>query len=256
MSAREDARDNARPSSSDETISIGELRAALLPDFPEISISKIRYLEEKNLIRPARTKSSYRKFSHEDLERLRYVLTVQRDHFLPLKKIKENLDAMDRGMEVTTQTPRPRVPLVAMNRNRDGMPTADEFAKPKAPLRISRAELLEQSGLDDKTLDSMEQYGLISAERGGQYYDADAFEVAQLLAALTEYGFEARHLRQFKTQADREIGLFAQVVTPMMRHQTPESRGKADETIRELAALSVHLHAVLVRSGLRREVSS
>ncbi|GAB3300633.1 transcriptional regulator FtsR [Epidermidibacterium keratini] len=240
---------------SEETISIGELRAALLPDFPDISISKIRYLEDVGLIQPARTKSSYRKFSHADLARVRYVLTMQREHFLPLKVIRENLEAMDRGLEVTADRPRPRVPTLAMARDRDGMPTAEEFAKPAQHIRISRAELIEQSGIDEQVLESMEQYGVITPERGGMY-DADAFEVAQLVASMAEYGLEARHLRSFRTQADREIGLFAQVVTPMMRHKTPQSRGKADETMRELAALSVRLHAVLVRSGLRRQVNS
>lgn len=239
----------------DETMSIGELRAALLHDFPEITISKIRYLEDIGLLQPARTKSQYRKFSHEDLTRLRYVLTMQTQHYLPLKVIKANLDAMDRGLDVTTDPAKPRVPVVSMARAADGLPSAAEFAKTPTQVRISRAELLEQSGLSDEMLTSLEQYGVISAERNGQF-DTDAFEIATTVAALAEYGFEARHLRSFRTQADREIGLFAQVVTPLMRHKTPQSRGKAEETIRELAALSVRLHATLVRTGLRRQVNS
>ncbi|WP_153506291.1 transcriptional regulator FtsR [Cumulibacter manganitolerans] len=239
----------------DESISIGELRAALLPDFPEITISKIRYLEDQGLLQPARTKSQYRKFSHADLARVRYVLTMQTEHYLPLKVIKANLDAMDRGLDVTTDPAKPRVPVLSMARSSDGLPSTEEFAKPTSRVRISRAELLEQSGLSEEMLTSMEQYGVITAERNGQF-DTDAFEIATAVAALAEYGFEARHLRSFRTQADREIGLFAQVVTPLMRHKTPESRGKAEETIRELAALSVRLHATLVRSGLRRQVNS
>lgn len=239
----------------DETISIGELRAALLPDFPEITISKIRYLEEIGLLRPARTKSQYRKFSHDDLARVRYVLKMQTEHYLPLKVIKANLEAMDRGLDITSDPAKPRVPTLTMARDADGLPSAEEFARPASPLRISRRELLEQSGLSEEMLVSLEQYGVITPERNGQF-DTDAFEIAQTVAALAEYGFEARHLRSFRTQADREIGLFAQVVTPLMRHRTPESRGKAEETIRELAALSVRLHATLVRSGLRRQVNS
>lgn len=239
----------------DETITIGELRAALLPDFPTITISKIRYLEEIGLIQPARTKSQYRKFSHEDLARVRYVLTMQRDKYLPLKVIKENLDAMDRGMDVTSDPAKPRVPMLSMARASDGLPAADEFSRKPANVRISRQELLEQSGLDEEMLSSLEQYGVLVAERNGQF-DADAFEIAQAAAGLAGYGFEARHLRSFRTQADREIGLIAQVVTPLMRQRTPGSRGKAEETIRELASLSVRLHATLVRSGLRRQVNS
>lgn len=239
----------------DETITIGELRSALLPDFPTITISKIRYLEEIGLIQPARTKSQYRKFSHEDLARVRYVLTMQRDNYLPLKVIRENLDAMDRGMDVTTDPAKPRVPMLAMARDSDGLPNADGFSRKPSTVRISRDELLEQSGLDEEMLTSLEQYGVIVAERSGQF-DADAFEIAEAVAGLAGYGFEARHLRSFRTQADREIGLIAQVVTPLMRQRTPASRGKAEETIRELAALSVRLHATLVRSGLRRQINS
>lgn len=244
----------ANKESTEESISIGELRAALLSEFPEITISKIRYLEDAGLIQPARTKSSYRKFSHADLARVRYVLTMQRDHYLPLRVIKKNLDAMDRGLEVPSDGSAPRVPVMAIARDQDGLPAAEEFARPQGAVRISRDELLEQSGLTEELLASLEQYGVIVAERNGQF-DTDAFEIACAAAQLADYGFEARHLRAFRTQADREIGLFAQVVTPMMRHKTPESRGKAEETIRELAALSVRLHSVLVRAGLRRQVN-
>lgn len=239
----------------DETITIGELRAALLPDFPAITISKIRYLEEIGLIQPARTKSQYRKYSHADLSRVRYVLTMQRDKYLPLKVIRENLDAMDRGMDVITDPTKPRVPMLAMARDSDGLPATDDFGRKPSNVRISRDELIEQSGLNEELLSSLEQYGVIVAERNGQF-DADAFEIAEAVAGLAGYGFEARHLRSFRTQADREIGLIAQVVTPLMRQRTPASRGKADETVRELAALSVRLHATLVRSGLRRQINS
>ncbi|MFV0534173.1 MAG: MerR family transcriptional regulator [Cumulibacter sp.] len=238
-----------------ESITIGELRAALLPDFPSITISKIRYLEEIGLIQPARTKSQYRKFSHADLARVRYVLTMQRDKYLPLKVIKENLDAMDRGLDVTSDPAKPRVPLLAMARDSDGLPSSEELGRAPSNVRISRAELLEQSGLDEQMLASLEQYGVITAERNGQF-DTDAFEIATAVAGLAAYGFEARHLRSFRTQADREIGLIAQVVTPLMRQRTPGSHGKAEETIRDLAALSVRLHATLVRSGLRRQINS
>lgn len=246
------ARDNAAAS---ETISIGELRAALLPDFPDITISKIRYLEDAGLIRPARTASSYRKFSHDDLARVRYVLTQQRDNYLPLKVIKDNLDAIDRGFEVPTDSGKPRVPVLSMARDRDGLPSAEEFGKRQLSLRLSRAELLEEAELTEEMLSSMEQYGVIVAERNGQF-DADALDIAKAVAQMAEFGIEARHLRPFRTAAEREIGLFAQVVTPLMRHRTPEARGKAEETVRELAALSVRLHAAMVRSGLRRQVNS
>lgn len=242
-------------SSSSETISIGELRAALLPDFPEITISKIRYLEDAGLIAPARTASSYRKFSHDDLARVRYVLSAQRDNYLPLKVIKENLDAIDRGLEIDGSGSRTRVPALAMARDRDGLPTAAEFTRAARSIRLTRAELLQESGLSEQLLASMEQYGVLTAERNGQF-DADALDIAKAVAQMAEFGIEARHLRPFRVAAEREVGLFAQVVTPMMRHRTPEARGRAEETIRELAALSVRVHASMVRSGLRRQLGS
>lgn len=242
-------------SSSSETISIGELRAALLPDFPEITISKIRYLEDAGLIAPARTASSYRKFSHDDLARVRYVLSAQRDNYLPLKVIKENLDAIDRGLEIDGNGSRARVPALAIARDRDGLPTAAEFTRAARSIRITRTELLRESGLSEQLLASMEQYGVLTAERNGQF-DADALDIAKAVAQMAEFGIEARHLRPFRIAAEREVGLFAQVVTPMMRHRTPEARGRAEETIRELAALSVRVHASMVRSGLRRQLGS
>ncbi|MEO6957089.1 MAG: MerR family transcriptional regulator [Antricoccus sp.] len=242
-------------SSSSETISIGELRAALLPDFPEITISKIRYLEDAGLIAPARTASSYRKFSHDDLARVRYVLSAQRDNYLPLKVIKENLDAIDRGLEIDGNGSRARVPALAIARDRDGLPTAAEFTRAARSIRVTRAELLRESGLSEQLLASMEQYGVLTAERNGQF-DADALDIAKAVVQMAEFGIEARHLRPFRIAAEREVGLFAQVVTPMMRHRTPEARGRAEETIRELAALSVRVHASMVRSGLRRQLGS
>lgn len=241
--------------SSSETISIGELRAALLPDFPEITISKIRYLEDAGLIQPARTASAYRKFSHDDLARVRYVLSQQRDNYLPLKVIKENLDAMDRGLEIDESANRPRVPVLSMARDPDGLPTAEQFGRGSRSVRLTRAELLHESGLSEQLLASMEQYGVLTAERNG-HFDADALDIAKAVAQMAEFGIEARHLRPFRIAAEREVGLFAQVVTPMMRHRTPEARGRAEETIRELAALSVRVHASMVRSGLRRQLGS
>lgn len=246
---------SGNPASSSETISIGELRAALLPDFPEITISKIRYLEDAGLIAPARTASSYRKFSHDDLARVRYVLSQQRDNYLPLKVIKENLDAIDRGLEIDGNGSRARVPVLAMARDRDGLPTAAEFTRAARSIRLTRTELLQDSGLSEQLLASMEQYGVLTAERNG-HFDADALEIAKAVAQMAEFGIEARHLRPFRVAAEREVGLFAQVVTPMMRHRTPEARGRAEETIRELAALSVRVHASMVRSGLRRQLGS
>lgn len=239
-------------------MSIGEVLGALLPDFPDLKISKIRFLEDEGLIQPARTVSSYRKFSHADLARLRYVLTQQRDNYLPLKVIRDNLDAFDRGLELPDgQTGSPRLPILALSRTGSGgggLPGADDFQSGPV-VRLSRAELCSHTGLSEEMVGSLEQYGLLVPDRKG-YFTTEAVEIATAVGELSRFGIGARHLRPFRTAADREIGLMQQVVTPMMRQKTPEARGRAEETIRELAALSVRLHAALVRTGLHRELNS
>jgi len=230
-------------------MSIGEVLGQLRPEFPDITISKIRFLEAEGLIEPERTASGYRKFSREDVSRLRYVLSAQRDHYLPLRVIKEHLDAIDRGLEPPAfGAAGPKVPraLVAA----EGLPDADSFLPEVTEIRLSRSELLSAAGLQPEQLDQLEQYGLLAPRQGGSHYDGDALVVAKTVAEMARFGIEARHLRPFKTAAEREIGLVEQVVTPLVRQRNPEARARADEVARELAALSVKLHATLVRVGL------
>ena len=230
-------------------LSIGEVLAELRHEFADVTISKIRFLESEGLIRPERTSSGYRKFSAEDVARLRYVLSQQRDHYLPLRVIKENLDAIDRGLEPpnrpggSAQVPRR---LVAAE-----LPRAEDFGRSTSEVRLSREELAAAAGLSLAELDALEQFGLIARRGKGGHYDADALEVAQAVAQMAAFGIEPRHLRSYRTAADREIGLFEQVVAPMTRQKNPEARARAEEAVRELAALSVRLHATLVRAGLR-----
>ena len=230
-------------------MSIGEVLGQLRADFPDITISKIRFLEAEGLVEPERTASGYRKFSREDLARLRYVLSAQRDHYLPLRVIKEHLDAIDRGMEPPALgSSGPRVPraLVAA----EGLPSPESFLPDVSEIRLSRAELLDAAGLDEDQLSQLEQYGLVQTRPGGSHFDGDSLVVAKTVAEMGRFGIEARHLRPFKAAADREIGLVEQVVTPLVRQRNPEARARADEVARELAALSVKLHATLVRAGL------
>ena len=230
-------------------MSIGEVLGQLRPDFPDITISKIRFLEDEGLVKPERTSSGYRKFSREDVGRLRYVLTAQRDQYLPLRVIKEHLDALDRGLEPPSLgAGGPRAPraLVAA----EGLPGADHFRPDVSEVRLSRGELLEAAGLAPEQLDQLEQYGLLGPRPGGSHYDGDALVVAKTVSEMARFGIEARHLRPFKAAADREIGLLEQVVTPLVRQRNPEARARADEVVRELAALSVKLHSTLVRQGL------
>jgi DNA-binding transcriptional MerR regulator len=240
-------------------LSIGEVLGQLRGDFPGLNISKIRFLEAEGLIEPERTPSGYRKFSHQDVERLRYVLTCQREHYLPLKVIREHLDAIDRGLEppALNGASGPQVPRVVLDG--DGYPAAESFRASGAlgagaELRLSRTELLTSAQIEDSLLEQLETYGLVRSRQGAAPYDGEALVIAKTAGELAAFGLEPRHLRAFKTAADREIGLFEQVVTPLVRHHGPEARGRADETVRELASLSVKLHAALVKAGLRAEL--
>lgn len=230
-------------------MSIGEVLAELRTDHPDVTISKIRFLESEGLVEPERAPSGYRRFSHEHLARLRYVLTAQRDHYLPLRVIKEHLDAIDRGLEPPLPVGRPGVPrsVAAV----DGTPGADTFRREPAEVRLTRAELLEAAEVPEELLAALETFGFAVARPGG-WYDGETLAVVRAAGELAAYGIEPRHLRSFKTAADREVGLVEQVVTPMMRQRGSEARGRAEESAREIAALSVRLHAALVKVGLRQ----
>jgi DNA-binding transcriptional MerR regulator len=236
-------------------LSIGEVLGQLRPEFADITISKIRFLEAEGLIHPERTPSGYRKFSTNDVARLRFVLAQQRDNYLPLRVIKEQLDAIDRGLE-----PPPRAGGVAAVRAPRAVPAGADLPGPEAfrpeaaQVRLSRQELLDGSGLEAAQLEALENFGLVNTRAKSGYYDGDALEVARAAAEMARFGIEPRHLRAYRAAADREIGLFEQVVTPLVRQRGPDARAKAEETTRELAALSVKLHAALVRAGLRAEL--
>jgi DNA-binding transcriptional MerR regulator len=220
-------------------MSIGEVLAALRPDFPDVTISKIRFLEEQGLIEPERTPSGYRKFAHGDVERLRFVLSVQRDHYLPLRVIRDHLDAVDAGLDPPPLPGAPRVPRLVPD------------VRPDAPSGYSRADLVAAAGADEALLDELESYGLTGPRPGGGY-DAETLAVLRAAAGLARFGIEPRHLRPFRNAAEREAGLVEQVVAPLRRQRGPEAAGRADETAREVAALCVRLHSALVSSALQR----
>jgi DNA-binding transcriptional MerR regulator len=230
-------------------MNIGQVLDQLRADYPGVTIPKIRFLEDKGLIKPERTPAGYRKFSQDDVERLRYVLRMQRDHYLPLKVIGDHLDAIDRGLEPPPiDAVVPTVPQVALAA--DGLPSAESFAR-RDNLRLSRRELVKIAGISEDLLQQLEQYGLLSARPGTGHFDTDALVIAQTARELADFGFEPRHLRAFKTSADREIGLVEQVVAPLKRGRDASARARADDAVSEIAALSVRLHATLVKAGLR-----
>lgn len=245
--------------SSRARLSIGEVLGLLRDAFPGLNISKIRFLEAEGLIEPERTPSGYRKFSHRDVERLRYVLTCQREHYLPLKVIRDHLDAIDRGLEPPARngSSAPQVPSVVLDG--EGYPAAESFTSFRSTdswgepgaLRLSRAELLTSARIEDVLLDQLETYGLVRPRQGAAPYDGDALVIAKTAGELAAFGLEPRHLRAFKTAADREIGLVEQVVSPMRRGRDAAASARAEEAIGQLAALSVRLHATLVKAALR-----
>jgi len=237
MSARNDARMN-----------IGEVHASLREDFGSLELSKLRYFEEMGLVEPTRTAAGYRKYSHRDVDRLRYALTLQRDHHLPLKVIREHLDAIDRGLEPPALPSGPQVPRLALAA--DGLPSADSFGE-TSRLRLTRRELVSSADIDDDLLTQLESYGLIVPRPGSAPYDNDAIVIARTVAGLATYGIEPRHLRVFKTAADREVGLVEQVVSPLRRSREAGAEGRAGEAMEQIASLSVRLHATLVKAGLR-----
>ncbi|MBB2943806.1 MerR family transcriptional regulator [Actinoplanes sp. CA-015351] len=220
-------------------MSIGEVLAHLRTEFPDTTISKLRFLEAEGLVDPQRTASGYRKYSWNDVARLRFVLTAQRDQYLPLRVIREQLDRLEQEPAVPQ-----RPTLVAVGTQRPADP---------ADTRIPKDDLIERTGVDEAVLAELEQIGLVTARPPG-WYDADAVIIVEAVVGLGRYGLEARHLRAFRNAADREVGLFTQLLAPMARQQDPAARARAAETARDLQALSQRLHAALVRSGLRGEL--
>lgn len=235
---------------SDGLLSIGEVLHLLRGDFPDVSISKIRYLETEGLVEPARTPSGYRKFTRADAERLRYVLRMQRDHYLPLKVIREHLDAIDRGLQpapLDAQDTAPRALVVA-----DSHPTAEDLGSDAQELRLSRKELLEQGAITNEVLRELESFGLVGQVPGTSYYDSTALQVARITAEMAQYGYGPRHLRPFKLAAERELSLVEQVVLPMARGRHQDAPARAEEAARAIAALAIQLHVTLVKAGLPR----
>jgi DNA-binding transcriptional MerR regulator len=227
-------------------MSIGEVMEALRPDFPDVTISKIRFLEEKGLVQPGRTPSGYRKFSSDDLDRLRYVLSVQRDHYLPLRVIREHLRAWDTGVEPTPVGHPARLPRLVPDRSGG---TSTSLGSGHSVL-LTREDLLSATGVDPALLASLESFGLVGPLPGGQEYDVESLSVIRAASALAEYGIEPRHLRAFRIAAEREADLAEQVAAPMRRQRGSEASARADEVVGEVAGLCLQLHSALVRTAL------
>lgn len=231
--------------------SIGQALAELTAEFPDEDIkeSKLRFLEAEGLVEPERTPSGYRKYSTKDMERLRYIIRAQREQYLPLKVIREHLEAIDRGLVAPSPHGGPSVPAGVLG---DGSAAAELLRGDRSDVRISRRELIKTAEITEELLDQLEAYGLVHTRAGSrQHYDGDALVVARTAGALAAFGIEPRHLRAFKTSADREVGLVEQVVAPLRHSREDGAEGRAAQVTEEIAALSLRLHATLVRTGLR-----
>ncbi|MFH8370060.1 MerR family transcriptional regulator [Streptomyces sp. NPDC018031] len=225
-------------------MSIGTVLNLLRDEFPEVTISKIRFLEAEGLVEPERTPSGYRKFSEQDVERLGHILRMQRDHYLPLKVIREHLDALERGERV--QLPPSGAVTPAVRELSDGAEI--DLERPRTA-RLGRAEFLAAAEVGEEELAEWESYGLLGPAGDGRY-DAETVTLARIVCDLGRFGLQSRHLRAVKASAEREAGLVEQVVAPLRRHRNPQTRAHAEATAREIAMLTVRLHAALLEAAL------
>ena len=250
-------------------LSIGEVLDLLKVDFPDVTISKIRFLESQGLVDPERTPSGYRKFYGGDVERLRWILRQQREHFLPLKVIKDRLERDGEGaledlgpVEDQAAEPLPfdgppaggGAPPVARPTQRASQAGRNStLTSGMSSATFTREELAGASGCDERALAELERYGLLAGKSvgGTTYFDEESLIVARLAAAFARHGVEARHLRMYKTAAEREAGFFEQVVLPMVKQRDPEARSRSLEALADLVRLGEGMRGSILRQALR-----
>ncbi|MGH2772607.1 MAG: transcriptional regulator FtsR [Actinomycetota bacterium] len=227
-------------------ISIGEVLKTLREEFSDISISKIRFLETEGLIEPERTQSGYRKFYPTDIARLRYILRLQRDHFMPLKVIRKRLEHFDPA-DVTEEGAKAPAVKEANGREEDSILF-------EGGLTLSTQEFLNATGMDFDDLNELEEYGLIDShplDSGEVFYDEDDLQIAKIAKEFSRFGIQPRHLRMYKNFAEKEVGLFGQVAFPVPRNNAADGRRSKNQSLAELAKLSRRLKHVLLRASLR-----
>jgi DNA-binding transcriptional MerR regulator len=226
---------------ADRALTIGAVCDLLKADFPSVSISKIRYLEDQKLITPQRTPGGYRLYSPLEVERLRTILRLQRDEFLPLRVIRQELESSTTGaFSVANQAKQLK---------------RAQLAEPAPTRRYTPDEILATTGADVALLRALEEFQLIGG-RGGDGFDETDREVVRTALELASYGVEPRHLRIFRVAADREAGLLEQLLSVGMRSRNPERRREALEALESLAALAAHMRHLMLISALRQIVST
>ena len=230
-------------SRSRDYLSIGEVLEALKADFPDVSISKIRFLEAEGLIAPERTPSGYRKFFDADLERLRYILQLQRDQFLPLKVIRERIDQIEaNGAGFPSEVEAP-APATGKGKKKSAIEA------PQTGVQMSRKELCSAAGISDGQLAGLEEFGVLAKD--GDAYNEDDLLIAKAAVKLFGYGVEPRHLRMYRQFAEREMSFFQQIVSPVAAKRDPEGQREAARSMRELVQLSRQLKEGVLRAQIR-----
>jgi len=246
-------------------MSIGEVLGVLQPDFPDVTVSKIRFLESEGLIDPERTASGYRKFYQRDLDRLRFILTLQRDSYLPLKVIRERLAEFDAGLvpaasttgngSVTTTgaVPVSAAPETAGRSPRPEVEADEDLAEASVGLHLNESDLAAAVGLEPGQVAMLREFGVICPHgmNGDTYYDQDDLLVGKIARDFLQFGIEPRHLKMFRHFAEREAALFEQIVLPALRNRSPETRRQATQSLSELARLSKKLRHAFLRQNLR-----
>ena len=234
---------NSTGANARSSLSIGEVLGQLRPEFPDITISKIRFLEGEGLIEPERTASGYRKFYEGDIERLRQILKLQRDEYLPLKVIKERLARQSTDGEAAPE-PRERE-------------TEEDLVEPPTGLEMSIEEMSSATGVDRERIEELERFGLLClhGSDGSQYYDGDDYVVLSIVKDFFRYGVEPRHLTMYRHFSEREASLFEAIILPMLRQRNPEARQAAVDSLTDLARLSRKLKQALLRTNLRQYLS-
>jgi DNA-binding transcriptional MerR regulator len=227
-----------------KSLTIGAVCKQLKQEFPDISISKIRYLEDQKLLAPRRTPGGYRLYSAGDVSRLRTILRLQRDEFLPLRVIRQELAAG--RTEADLDSPPKADPRGGVRRT--PMTVRDSGAL------YSLADVVEETGADPKLVGELEEYGVIKGvvRAGVRYYDETEREIVRAVTELARYGVAGRNLRVFRTSADRESALLQQILAPALRSRNPERRKEAIEALENLAAVSSHLKHLLLIRDLRK----
>jgi DNA-binding transcriptional MerR regulator len=245
-SARAGDGDGAEPGARQKSLTIGAVCKALAQEFPDISISKIRYLEDQKLLTPRRTPGGYRLYGQGDVDRLRTILRMQRDEFLPLRVIRQELAAGRSGAEATP----------APGRARESMRTWRPSVSESSGALYSLEDVLEDTKAEAKLVRELEEFGVVKGEmRGGvRYFDETEREIVAAVAELARYGVGGRNLRVFRSSADREANLLQQILAPALRSRNPERRKEAVEALENLAAVATHLKHLLLIRDLRKIV--